>query len=205
MRSVCRSVAGSMRIGVLALQGAFREHIMMLEALEVSAVPVRQPSQMDDLSGLIIPGGESTAIGKLMDSYGFYEPIAQQHGAGMAVWGTCAGAILIAREVLDAIPDQRSLALMDITVRRNAFGRQVDSFEADVDFEGLEGPDEYRGVFIRAPWIEEVGEGVEVLARHDGAIVAARQERMLATVFHPELTGDPRVHRYFIESIAGGR
>jgi len=194
-----------MRIGVLALQGAFREHIMMLEALEVTAVPVRQPGQLADLNGLVIPGGESTAIGKLMDSYGFYEPIVQHHGAGMAIWGTCAGAILVAREVLDAIPDQRSLDLMDISVRRNAFGRQVDSFEADIDFQGLEGPDAYRGVFIRAPWIEEVGEGVEILARHDGAIVAARQGDMLATVFHPELTGDPRVHRYFIETIVGGR
>jgi len=194
-----------MRIGVLALQGAFREHIMMLEALEVTAVPVRQPAQLADLNGLIIPGGESTAIGKLMESYDFYDPIAQQHGAGMAVWGTCAGAILVAREVLDAIPDQRSLDLMDISVRRNAFGRQVDSFEADVDFAGLEGPDEYRGVFIRAPWIEDVGEGVEILARHDGAIVAARQGDLMATVFHPELTGDPRVHRYFVETIVGGR
>ncbi len=194
-----------MRIGVLALQGAFREHIMMLEALEVTAVPVRKPEQLADLSGLVIPGGESTAIGKLMDTYGFYDPIAQQHGAGMAIWGTCAGAILVAREVLDAVADQRSLALMDIAVRRNAFGRQVDSFEADLEFHGVEGPDEYRGVFIRAPWIESVGDGVEVLARHDGAIVAARQDDMLATVFHPELTGDPRVHRYFIDSVVGGR
>lgn len=194
-----------MRIGVLALQGAFREHIMMLEALEVTAVPVRKPAQLADLNGLVIPGGESTAIGKLMETYGFYDPIVQQHGAGMAIWGTCAGAILVAREVLDAVADQRSLALMDITVRRNAFGRQVDSFEADLEFQGIEGPDEYRGVFIRAPWIESVGDGVEVLARHDGAIVAARQGDMLATVFHPELTGDPRVHRYFIDSVVGGR
>ncbi|MDO9107803.1 MAG: pyridoxal 5'-phosphate synthase glutaminase subunit PdxT [Coriobacteriia bacterium] len=194
-----------MRIGVLALQGAFREHIMMLEALEVTAVPVRQPAQLGELSGLIIPGGESTAIGKLMDAYGFYDPIRQQHDAGMAIWGTCAGAILVAHEVLDALPDQQSLDLMDIAVRRNAFGRQVDSFEADVDFSGLDGSDEYRGVFIRAPWIESVGVGVEILARHDGEIVAARQQDMLATVFHPELTGDPRVHRYFVETIVGGR
>lgn len=194
-----------MHIGVLALQGAFREHIMMLEALEVTAVPVRQPAQLAGLAGLIIPGGESTAIGKLMETYGFCDPIRQQHGAGMAIWGTCAGAILVAHEVLDALPDQQSLDLMDIAVRRNAFGRQVDSFEADVDFSGLDGSDQYRGVFIRAPWIESVGEGVEILARHDGAIVAARQEDMLATVFHPELTGDPRVHRYFVETIVGGR
>ncbi|MDZ4177780.1 MAG: pyridoxal 5'-phosphate synthase glutaminase subunit PdxT [Coriobacteriia bacterium] len=192
-----------MRIGVLALQGAFREHIMMLETLEVEAVPVRLPNQLHNLNGLIIPGGESTAIGKLMDAYGFYDPVAQQHGAGMAVWGTCAGAILIAERVLDAIAGQRSLGLMDIAVRRNAFGRQVDSFEADLDFKGIAGAD-FRGVFIRAPWIEVTGPGVEVLAVHEGRAVAARQGDCLATVFHPELTGDPRVHRYFIDAVVGG-
>ena len=191
-----------MRVGVLALQGAFREHIMTLEALDVSAIAVRKPDQLADLNGLIIPGGESTAIAKLMDTYGFYEPVIQQHGAGMAVWGTCAGAILVARTVLDAIPGQRSLELMDITVRRNAFGRQVDSFEADLDFARLEdGP--FRGIFIRAPWVEEVGDDVEVLARHDGMAVAVRERDLLATAFHPELTGDPRVHRYFIDRVVG--
>ena len=191
-----------MRVGVLALQGAFREHIMTLEALDVTAVAVRKPEQLGDLNGLIIPGGESTAIAKLMETYGFYEPIAQQHGAGMAVWGTCAGAILVARTILDALPDQRSLELMDIAVRRNAFGRQVDSFEADLDFAHLEdGP--FRGIFIRAPWVEEVGDGVEVLARHDGVAVAVRERDLMATAFHPELTGDPRVHRYFIEHVVG--
>lgn len=191
-----------MRVGVLALQGAFREHIMTLEALDVAAVAVRKPEQLGDLSGLIIPGGESTAIAKLMETYEFYDPILQQHGAGMAVWGTCAGAILIAQEILDALPDQRSLGLMDVSVRRNAFGRQVDSFEADLDFAHLDdGP--FRGIFIRAPWIERVGEGVEVLATHDDVVVAARQGDLLATAFHPELTGDPRVHRYFIERVIG--
>ncbi len=189
-----------MRVGVLALQGAFREHIVMLEALEVAAVAVRLPNQLDDLDGLIIPGGESTAIGKLMESYEFFEPIAGRHAEGMAVWGTCAGAILVAKRVLDGVTGQRSLGLMDIAVRRNAFGRQVDSFEVDLDFAHLHGED-YRGVFIRAPWIEEVGAGAEVLARHEGAIVAAREGNMLATVFHPELTGDPRIHRYFIEDV----
>lgn len=189
-----------MRIGVLALQGAFREHIIMLEAIDVSAVAVRLPEQLNELNGLIIPGGESTAIAKLMETYGFYDAIAQQHGAGMAVWGTCAGAILIANEVLDGIGDQRSLGLMDITVRRNAFGRQKDSFEADLDIKQLPG-DDYRGVFIRAPWIERVGSDVDVLAKHDGAIVAARQGDLLATSFHPELTGDPRIHRYFAHEI----
>ncbi len=199
MRSACRSGAGRVRIGVLALQGAFREHIMMLEALDVTAVAVRLPEQLGDLNGLIIPGGESTAIGKLMETYEFYEPIKQQHGAGMAVWGTCAGAILVAREVLDAVPGQRSLELMDIVVRRNAFGRQVDSFEADLSLAHL--GEDYRGVFIRAPWIESVGDGVEVLGEHEGVAIAARQGQLLATVFHPELTGDPRVHRYFIEHV----
>lgn len=199
MPSACRSVAGSVRIGVLALQGAFREHIIMLEALGAQALAVRQPSQLGDLNGLIIPGGESTAISKLMTSYGFYDPIEQHHGAGMAVWGTCAGAILLARDVLDAVPDQRSLGLMDISVRRNAFGRQVDSFEVGLRISHFDR--EYPGVFIRAPWIETAGQGVEVIARHDGHIVAAVQGNLLATAFHPELTGDPRMHRYFLEHV----
>jgi 5'-phosphate synthase pdxT subunit len=190
------------KVGVLALQGAFREHIVTLEALGASAVAVRLPEQLGDVSGLIIPGGESTAIGKLMRTYGFYDAIRQQHGAGMAVWGTCAGAILMAKEVLDALPDQEALGLMDIAIRRNAYGRQVDSFEADLDVRGVDdGP--FRGVFIRAPWIESVGDGTEVLARHDGHIVAARQGDLMATTFHPELTGDPRVHRYFLDSVIG--
>ncbi len=190
-----------MRVGVLALQGAFREHIYALEALDVAAVAVRLPHQLDDLDGLIIPGGESTAIAKLMESYGFYEPVSARFAEGMAVWGTCAGAILIAKEVADAIPDQRSLALMDVTVRRNAYGRQIDSFEVDLDVEGIDEP--FRGVFIRAPWIESVAADAEAIAEHDGHIVAARQGRLLSTTFHPELTGDPRVHRYFIERVIG--
>jgi pyridoxal 5'-phosphate synthase pdxT subunit len=190
------------RIGVLALQGAFREHIMSVEALGASTVAVRLPDQLEGLDGLIIPGGESTAIGKLMATYRFYEPIIHRHDEGMAVWGTCAGAILIAKEITDGLADQRSLELMDIDVRRNAYGRQVASFEADLDVAHVEGG-EFRGVFIRAPWIESVGQGVEVLAKHDGHIVAARQGRLMATAFHPELTGDPRVHRLFLEEIVG--
>lgn len=186
---------------MLGLQGAFREHIMTFEALGVPAVAVRLPHQLNDLSGLVIPGGESTAIAKLMRAYDFYDAIRQQHEAGLAVWGTCAGAILMATRVLDALPDQEPLGLMDITVRRNAYGRQVDSFEADLDFKHIGG--EFRGVFIRAPWIESAGEGVEVLATHDGHIVAARERDLLATTFHPELTGDPRIHRYFLEHIVG--
>lgn len=191
-----------MKVGVLALQGAFREHIMAFEALGITSVAVRLPEQLGDLSGLVIPGGESTAIGKLMRTYDFYDSIRQQHGAGMAVWGTCAGAILMATEVLDALPDQETLGLMDISVRRNAYGRQLDSFEADLDVRGL--PDDvYRGVFIRAPWIERVGPDIEVLAEHDGHIVAARSGDLLATTFHPELTGDPRMHRYFLDEVVG--
>lgn len=175
---------------------------MMLEAAEVTAEAIRLPEQLDDCVGLIIPGGESTAIGKLMESYGFYDAIAEKHAGGMALWGTCAGAVLIARDVLDGVEGQRTLDLMDITIRRNAYGRQFDSFEADLTFEGLDEP-AYGGVFIRAPWIEDVGDGVRVLAEHDGVVVAAVQRDMLATTFHPELTGDPRVHRYFVETVIG--
>jgi 5'-phosphate synthase pdxT subunit len=189
------------KIGVLALQGAFREHIYAFEALGVSTVAVRLPHQLEGCAGLVIPGGESTAIGKLMATYGFYEAVAQHHDAGMAVWGTCAGAILIARDVRDALPDQRTLGLMDISVRRNAYGRQVDSFEADLDVAGLDQP--FRGVFIRAPWIEAVGEGVDVLSLYDDRIVAAREDDLMATTFHPELTGDPRFHRLFVEHVVG--
>lgn len=195
-------MVGRVKIGVLALQGAFREHIYALEALDVGAVAVRLPGQLDDCAGLIIPGGESTAISKLMESYGFYEPIISRHAAGMAVWGTCAGAILIAKNVEDGGSGQRGLGLMDIEVRRNAYGRQADSFEANLGFAHI--GEAYRGVFIRAPWIESVAEGVEVLAKHDGRIVAARQGGLMATTFHPELTGDPRIHRYFIQSVVGG-
>ena len=191
-----------MRVGVLALQGAFREHIIALEALEVIAEPVRLPEQMEPLDGLVIPGGESTAIARLMETYGFYDPLLQAHASGLAVWGTCAGAILVAREVLDALPDQRALGIMDVSVRRNAYGRQVDSFEADLHVRHL-GHEPYRGVFIRAPWIEEVGRDIEVLAEHEGHTVAARGERTLATTFHPELTGDLRMHRFFLEAVVG--
>jgi 5'-phosphate synthase pdxT subunit len=191
------------KVGVLALQGAFREHIVALEALGVAAVAVRLPKQLDGCAGLVIPGGESTAIGKLMETYGFYDAVARRHADGMAVWGTCAGAILLARTVLDALPGQRSLGLLDIAIRRNAYGRQVDSFEAPLDIAGLDEP--YTGVFIRAPWIEGVGDGVEVLARHDGRIVAVREGTLMATTFHPELTGDPRIHRLFVEKVVSAQ
>lgn len=189
-----------MRIGVLALQGAFREHIMTLEALGIYAEAIRKPEQLDGCAGLVIPGGESTTISLLMASYGFMEAIPSRHSEGMAVWGTCAGAILISREILDAAAGQLPLGLMDIAVRRNAYGRQVDSFEADLDIAGVVGGP-YRGVFIRAPWIESAGEDVTTIASHGDVTVAARQGRLLATTFHPELTGDPRLHRYFVEEV----
>ena len=189
-----------MRIGVLALQGAFREHIMALEALDVQADPVRLSSQLQGLDGLVIPGGESTAIGKLMTTYDFWDPLSAAFEAGMAVWGTCAGAILVAREILDALPEQRSLGMLDAAVRRNAYGRQVESFEADLRV-GRIGNEPFRGVFIRAPWIEDPGPSVEVLAEHDGHIVAALDGPVMATTFHPELTGDLRVHRLFVEHV----
>ncbi len=194
-----------MRIGVLALQGAFREHIVALEALGVIADAVRLPARLERLDGLIIPGGESTVIAKLMETYGFHLPITVSHERGMAVWGTCAGAILIAQEIQDALPGQRPLGIMDVTVRRNAYGRQVDSFEVDLRVTHL-GRRPFRGVFIRAPWIETVGPDVEALAEHEGHVVAACQGRVLATTFHPELTGDLRMHRLFVERFvaAGG-
>jgi len=187
------------RIGVLALQGAFREHILALEAIGASAVAVRLPAQLDGCDGLIIPGGESTAIAKLMDRHGFYESVQGRCREGMAVWGTCAGAILIAKRISDGLPGQRSLGLLDIQVRRNAYGRQSDSFEAGLEVKGLDEP--FQGIFIRAPWIESVGEGVRVLAEHDGRIVAVRSASMMATTFHPELTRDLRLHRYFVSDL----
>ncbi|TLM76684.1 MAG: pyridoxal 5'-phosphate synthase glutaminase subunit PdxT [Actinobacteria bacterium] len=193
-----------MRIGVLALQGAFREHILMLESLGVGAVAVRKPEQLEGCAGLILPGGESTTIAKLADTYGFTGALAGLHDEGLAIWGTCAGAILISREIVDAAPGQSPLGIMDIAVRRNAYGRQIDSFESDLEHRGVDGAP-FRGVFIRAPWIESVGEGVDVLCEHEGVIVSARQGDLMATTFHPELTGDPRIHRYFLEEVVGAR
>lgn len=191
-----------MRVGVLALQGAFREHIISLEAVGAEALAVRKPEQLEECRGLVIPGGESTAIAKLMTAYGFYEPIRRRHAEGMGVWGTCAGAILIAKSIADGLPDQEPLALMDIEARRNAYGRQIDSFEADIEFDAFDEP--FRGVFIRAPWIESVSADAEVLAMHEGHIVAARQGDLMATAFHPELTGDPRIHRFFLDEVLSG-
>jgi 5'-phosphate synthase pdxT subunit len=192
------------RAGVLGLQGDFREHLDTFERLGTPAVDVRRPEQLDDIDALVIPGGESTTIGKLAAQYGFIPKLRERAAQGMPIWGTCAGAIFIARDVPG---HPHPLAeLMDIRVRRNAFGRQLDSFEADLDVPAL-GDEPFHAVFIRAPLIEWVGPGVEVLARleHPGApgreptIVAARQGNLMATSFHPELTHDGRFHEYFLK------
>jgi 5'-phosphate synthase pdxT subunit len=194
-------------LGVLALQGDFAEHLAVLGRLGIPARPVRLPEHLDGLQGVILPGGESTTIGKLAVTYGLIEPL-RDFGRDRAVWGTCAGAILLSR---DAGRDQPLLQLMDITVERNAFGRQVDSFETKLAFPVLEEPGRaFPCVFIRAPLIERAGAGVEILARLEspprpggGTIVAARQGRWLATSFHPELTSDLRFHRLFAEMARG--
>jgi pyridoxal 5'-phosphate synthase pdxT subunit len=182
-------------IGVLALQGDFAEHEAILKRLGVEAREVRLPDDLHGLDGLIIPGGESTTITRLMAMYGFLEPLRAFAGQ-RPVWGTCAGMIVMARRATDL--DREGLELMDIEVERNAFGRQVDSFETDLEIKGLDGAP-LRAIFIRAPLIREAGEGVEVLAAlEDGRIVAAKQGHLLATAFHPELTNDDRMHRYFL-------
>ncbi len=187
-----------MKVGVMALQGAFIEHEKVLECLGVEVVEVRLPQQLETLDGLVIPGGESTTIGKVAQQWGLLEPLRAFGQSGRPLWGTCAGMIFMAKHVVDGKSDQPLLELMDVTVRRNAFGRQVDSFEADLDVPEL-GKEPFHAVFIRAPLIERVGEGVQVLGKlKDGAIVAVQQGNLLATAFHPELTDDDRFHRYFL-------
>ncbi len=183
-----------MKIGVLALQGAFIEHVKMLRKLEVEAVEVRLPEDLDDLDRLIIPGGESTTIGKLAVEFGLIEPL-RDFAAHKPTWGTCAGMIFLAKDL--GQDKQPILNLMDIQVDRNAFGRQVDSFETDLDIKGFDSP--YHAVFIRAPVVTAVKDGVEVLGRlEDGRVIAVQEGHLLATSFHPELTDDLRFHRYFL-------
>jgi pyridoxal 5'-phosphate synthase pdxT subunit len=194
-----------MKIGVLALQGSYREHREVLDALGADAVEVRTPEVIDALDAVILPGGESTTMSKLLDTSGVRAPLQARLADGLPVLGTCAGMILLAREVLDGRPDQQSFAGIEMTVRRNAFGRQVDSFEAPVPIDGVDGPP-FHAVFIRAPWVERVGPDVEVLGTvadgpAAGRIVAVRQGQLLATAFHPELTGDLRVHQLFVELV----
>ena len=187
-----------MKIGVLALQGDFHEHMAMVRRVGAEACEVRLPDELAGLDGLILPGGESTTIGKLAVSYGLIEPIRQMARAGRPVWGTCAGLILLARQALGGVPQQPLLGLLDVAVVRNGFGRQVDSFEADLEVPAL-GLPAFRAVFIRAPYVQKWGPAVEVLARlEDGRVVAVRQGPLLGTAFHPELTDDERFHRYFV-------
>ena len=193
-----------MKIGVLALQGDFMEHIHILRSLGVDATEVRKPEQLADLDGLVMPGGESTTFGKLASEFGLIEPLRSFCNSGKPVWGTCAGMIFLAKDVGRKQP---VLGLMDVKVKRNAFGRQVESFELDLDVPELAGIDKdvtgpFHAIFIRAPLLESVGQGVTVLAKlDDGTIVAARQRNLLATSFHPELTHDTRFHRYFLERL----
>ncbi|GAA4589749.1 5'-phosphate synthase pdxT subunit [Actinoplanes octamycinicus] len=194
-----------MNIGVLALQGDVREHLSALAESDVLARPVRRPEELAEVDALVIPGGESTTMSNLAITFGLLDPVRKRIADGMPVYGSCAGMIMLATTVLDGRPDQESFQGIEMTVRRNAFGRQVDSFEAAVEIEGIEGGD-FHAVFIRAPWVEQVGPDVRVLGRvasgaAAGRIVAVRQGNLLATAFHPELTGDLRVHRYFVEMV----
>ena len=186
-------------IGVLALQGDVREHLTALESLGLAHHAVRRPAELEACDGLIVPGGESTTMAKLAGIFELLEPLRKRVHDGMPVLGTCAGMIMLADRVEDGAVGQQTIGGLDITVRRNAFGRQVDSFEGDLDFAGLDEP--VHAVFIRAPWVERVGPGVEVLAEAAGHPVAVRQGRMMATSFHPEMTGDRRVHRLFVASL----
>jgi 5'-phosphate synthase pdxT subunit len=187
------------RVGVLALQGDVREHLASLAAAGADATRVRRPAELDDVDALVIPGGESTTIGKLLVRFDLLEPLQKRVRDGMPAFGSCAGMILLADRVLDGTADQVSVGGIDMTVRRNAFGRQVDSWEGDIAFDGVDGA--VHGVFIRAPWVEELGAEVTPLAQAANRIVAVRQGPLLATAFHPELTGDARVHALFVSMV----
>ncbi|MFE8974966.1 pyridoxal 5'-phosphate synthase glutaminase subunit PdxT [Streptomyces cyaneofuscatus] len=187
-------------IGVLALQGDVREHLIALASADAQARPVRRPEELAEVDGLVIPGGESTTMSKLAVLFGMMEPLREQVRAGMPVYGTCAGMILLAEKILDPRSGQETVGGIDMIVRRNAFGRQNESFEAAVEVAGIDGGP-VEGVFIRAPWVESVGAEAEVIAEHGGHIVAVRQRNVLTTSFHPELTGDHRVHALFVEMV----
>jgi pyridoxal 5'-phosphate synthase pdxT subunit len=192
------------RIGVLALQGDTREHLAALREAGASAVPVRRRDELEGVDALVIPGGESTTMSHLLRDLNLLEPLRDRLASGMPAYGACAGMILLASEILDAGAGGREavpLSGIDMTVRRNAFGRQVDSFEGDVAFSGFNDP--VHAVFIRAPWVERCGDGVQVLASAAGHAVAVRQGRVLATAFHPEMTGDRRIHRLFVDMVTG--
>ncbi|HWL36442.1 MAG TPA: pyridoxal 5'-phosphate synthase glutaminase subunit PdxT [Frankiaceae bacterium] len=192
------------RVGVLALQGDVREHEAALRDVGASPVPVKTVVELAAVDAIVVPGGESTTIGKLLTIFGLLDPLREAIRGGMPAYGSCAGMILLADEVLDGVPGQPTIGGLDVTVRRNAFGRQVHSFETDLDVVGVDGGP-LHAVFIRAPWVERAGEGVEVLASAAGHPVAVRQGHLLATSFHPELTGDRRVHELFVRMVATGR
>jgi pyridoxal 5'-phosphate synthase pdxT subunit len=187
------------RIGVLALQGAFREHIQALTRLGADAVPLRSPDELAGLDGVVLPGGESTTMDKLLRQFDLQQPLRRHLRAGLPAMATCAGVILLADEVRDGLPDQESLHLLPIAVRRNAYGRQPESFESDIELQGLDEP--FRGVFIRSPVVERVDDSVEVLGTVDDRPVAIRSGRILGLTFHPELTGDDRLHRLFLDDV----
>lgn len=189
------------KVGVLALQGASRRHADALEALGAHSVEVRSEADLEGVDALVLPGGESTTISMLLERSGLFEPIARRLASGMPAFGTCAGMILLAAEVRDGRPDQRSFGALDVAVRRNAFGRQVDSFESDLAVSGIDGG-AFPAVFIRAPVVERVGPAVEVLARAGGRVVLCRQGPVLAAAFHPELAGDLRLHAMFLETVS---
>jgi pyridoxal 5'-phosphate synthase pdxT subunit len=198
-------------IGVLALQGDVREHLRMLEGAGADALRVRRPSDLDGLDGVVLPGGESTTMQKLAVAFEVFEPLRERLRAGLPAFGTCAGMIMLADRIENGVAGQETFGGLDVTVRRNAFGRQVDSFEADVDCAaflpaGPDGTPDFHALFIRAPWVEKVGHDVDVLARvasgpEVGRIVAVRHRQLLATSFHPEITGDDRIHRYFVDVV----
>jgi 5'-phosphate synthase pdxT subunit len=190
---------------VLALQGDFREHLAVLRGLGAEALPVRRPEELASIDGLVIPGGESTVIDKLSRAFGMQDPIRQAIGDGLPVYGTCAGLILLADTVLDGIEGQQSFGGLDVAVRRNAFGTQVDSFEADLDVPAL-GDVPVHAVFIRAPVVEQVGDGASALAAlDDGRVVAVEQGNLMGTSFHPEVTGETRFHSYFLDKVRAAR
>ncbi|MDP4703269.1 MAG: pyridoxal 5'-phosphate synthase glutaminase subunit PdxT [Ilumatobacteraceae bacterium] len=189
-------------IGVLALQGAFNAHARALKQLNVQVREIRLPQDLDGVDGVVLPGGESTTMSQLLLSSGVFDVLTQRIADGLPALGTCAGLILLAKRVLDARPDQVSCSVLDVTVRRNGYGRQIDSFEADIVVTGLETP--LTAVFIRAPIIEEVGSGVEILAMHNGAPVAVASQNVIAASFHPELTSDVRFHELFLHMILSG-